>query len=78
MNLNFFQQSAKLFQVLGIIVNLVTDGGKITTEYLEGVPLVTVNSENVTNAILGVLSSRDIPFSNLVSILMDSCNVMRG
>ena len=64
--------------MLAILANSYDDEGRVKIELLDIVSLIEVSSESVTEAILGCLSSKDIPVSNLMSVLMDSCNVMRG
>ena len=64
--------------MLGILVSFVDDDGRVKVEFLEAISLVTVDSESVCKAILNVLAKWGISYDNLVSILMDSCNVMRG
>lgn len=65
--------------MLGIVVSFFdTSESQIVVRYLEGKSLIKVDSEHVSKAILDVLDNNDIPRTNLVSVLMDSCNVMRG
>ena len=65
--------------MLGIVVSFFdTSENQIVVRYLEGKSLIKVDSEDVSKAILDVLDNNDIPRTNLVSVLMDSCNVMRG
>ena len=67
-----------VLQMLGILVSFFDDDGRVKVEFLKAISLVTVDSESVCKAILNVLDKRDISYDNLVSILMDSCNIMRG
>ena len=48
------------------------------TRHLGSVELTVCNSESVLGAIITLFQKDEIPFKNLVSMLMDSCAVMRG
>ncbi|GBN01309.1 hypothetical protein AVEN_240025-1 [Araneus ventricosus] len=51
---------------------------RVVVEHLVSLNVVTVSSENIFKEISEFFESNKIPWENLVSILMDSCRVMRG
>ena len=51
---------------------------KIVLRHLSSVKLEACSSNNIFQAIVRVLEDNNIPWCNLVSILMDSCNTMHG
>ncbi|GBN08436.1 hypothetical protein AVEN_128657-1 [Araneus ventricosus] len=51
---------------------------RVVVEHLVSLNVVTVSSENIFKEISEFFESNKIPWKNLVSILMDSCRVMRG
>ncbi|GBN78845.1 hypothetical protein AVEN_147570-1 [Araneus ventricosus] len=51
---------------------------RVVVEHLVSLNVVTVSSENIFKEISKFFESNKIPWENLVSILMDSCRVMRG
>ena len=71
--------SDNLHKVLTLLVQYPdTDSKRIKVQHLKSVSLEKVNAEKVYSAVTGVLEERSIPYSNLVSVLSDSCAVMRG
>ena len=66
-------------KVLSLIVSYFDDeSGEILVNHLASVELVRTDAKSIFNAIVGVIESNKIPWTNLVSALLDSCNVMRG
>jgi hypothetical protein len=66
-------------RILAVLVSCFDpDVDKVVIEYLASIELVKVTSETVLQKICDLFSSNDIPWNNLVAILMDSCAVMRG
>ena len=66
-------------RVLTIIVSLTSDMDTPLVEHLASVELDKVDSaSSIFSAIESVMEVNSIPWSNLVSALFDSCNVMRG
>lgn len=66
-------------RVLTVLVNVFDRSvGKVTTQHLSSISLVTVNTESVFSALIGLFEEHGIPWDNCLSILMDSCAVMRG
>ena len=51
---------------------------KVVVERLGSLSLPTVNSETVFKAVVNLMGEKNLPFSNLMAVLMDSCCVMRG
>ena len=48
---------------------------QVVVHHLLSLTCIKVNSQELYNK---VVEQKNIPWSNLMSILMDSCNVMRG
>ena len=66
-------------KVLTILVSFFSPvEKKSVVHHLESISMITVNSESLHKELKAVLVKRDTPWSNVMSILMDSCNVMRG
>ncbi|XP_011677577.2 uncharacterized protein LOC105444695 [Strongylocentrotus purpuratus] len=66
-------------KVLSVLVSYFSDkAGKVVIRHLASMSLTVVNSENLRNKMDNLLKRNNIPWTNCVSILMDSCNVMRG
>ena len=55
-----------------------SDSKRIKVQDLKILSLEKVNADKVYSAVTGVLEDRSIPYSNLVSVLSDSCAVIRG
>ena len=65
--------------VLAVLVPFFdSQSQSVVCEHLESVNVIKVDAESIYNVIVDLIESNDIPWSNLVSILMDSCSVMRG
>lgn len=66
-------------RVLAILVSYYSEKNeKVLLEHLASIEVVKVDSESLYNVILDLFDKYDIPWSNLISILMDSCAVMQG
>lgn len=52
--------------------------GKVVVEHLNSLSVDTVSAEILFNEIQSLFNKYDIPWENLISVLLDSCNVMRG
>ena len=50
----------------------------LRVKHMESVELIKINAESIYNVIVDFIETNDIPWSNLTSVLMDSCSVMRG
>ena len=66
-------------KVLGILVSYFDeDSSHVVVEHLASIEMVIVNSEALYNVLVSLFEEHQIPWENLVAILMDSCAVMRG
>ena len=66
-------------KVLTILVSYFCELRKeIIVEHLASVNIPIVNSETVCVAVVDFVKSKEIPWKNLLAMLMDSCGVMRG
>ena len=66
-------------KVLAVLVSYYSDDdNKVVIEHLTSIEMITVTSESLYNTLVALFEKHDIPWSNLVSLLMDSCSVMRG
>ena len=79
-SLNIDEATSKTFhRVLSILVSYYsTSQQEVVLKHLASVSLIKVNSESTFQAIDDVFTRKGIPWKNLVSVLMDSCAVMRG
>lgn len=65
--------------VLAVLVSYFLESeGRIVLDHLTSIELATVDTSSLLEAIDEVFNSNGIPWVNVVSILMDSCAVMRG
>ena len=51
---------------------------EIVTHHLESIELIRVNSKTLFLAVDSLMDRMEIPYTYLVSVLLDSCAVMRG
>ena len=51
---------------------------KIVLRHLASLKLPAGNADSIFNAIVSLIEESEVPWSQLISILMDSCNTMRG
>lgn len=66
-------------KVLSILVNFYNKNEeRVVCYHLESVALIKTNAASVFEAVTNVFSKHGLEYTNLISILMDSCNVMRG
>ena len=66
-------------RVLAILVSYFHPAsGRVVVEHLTSLELVRVNTKSIYDAIKLLFDTNGIPWSNLTSMLMDSCAVMRG
>lgn len=71
--------SSNNLKVLPVLVSFFCpDKQKVVIHHLESLSIIKVNSESLFQALSSLFDNLKIPWSNLMSILMDSCNVMRG
>ena len=64
-------------RVLSILVSYFKDS-QVTTRHLKSISLIQVNAQSLYDAIVAMFEEFELPWTNLLSILMDSCAVMRG
>ncbi|GFN88405.1 hypothetical protein PoB_001491100 [Plakobranchus ocellatus] len=66
-------------KVLAVLVNYYSPvKQQVVIEHLASVELVKTDASTIFNAIKDLMDSNSIPWKNLQSCLLDSCNVMRG
>lgn len=66
-------------RVLAVLVSFYSPASeKVVVEHLAALELVKVDTNSIFEALDSLFEQNDIPWSNLTSMLMDSCNVMRG
>ncbi|KAJ4940452.1 hypothetical protein JOQ06_026755 [Pogonophryne albipinna] len=66
-------------KVLAMLVSYFDQELKdVVVEHLGSLEVVKVNAASLEELICNFFKEKDIPWSNLVSIMLDSCNVMRG
>ena len=71
--------SDNLLHVLTILVSYFCEELKrVVVVHLSSSDLITVNSDSIKNVLIKLFQTFGLPWTNLVSILSDSCNVMRG
>ncbi|XP_052795810.1 uncharacterized protein LOC128228504 [Mya arenaria] len=70
--------STNLHRVLTILVSYFDKQKSSVIEHLASLDVIKVDAETLTEHIVSIFTENEIPWSNLVSVLMDSCSVMRG
>ena len=66
--------SATLHKVLTLLVSYFCGTkNEVVVEHLGSLNLPTVNSETVFKAVVNLMDEKNLPFSNLMAVLMDSC-----
>lgn len=71
--------SSNVKRVLSILASyFCPEANKVVIEHLSSVCVTRVNAQTLFDEIVKLFDQLNIPWSNLMSILMDSCNVMRG
>lgn len=71
--------STNLHRVLTVLVSYFSpETSSVVVEHFTSIDLIKVDSATITNHIIDLFATHDIPWTNLTSVLMDSCNVMRG
>lgn len=51
---------------------------KVVVKHLSSFSIIKVDSESLYSALVNMFEEYKLPWGNLISVLMDSCNVMRG
>lgn len=66
-------------RVLGVLVSYWSEKHeRMVVQHLAALELISVTAESLFSALDGLFERMNLPWDNLVSILMDSCAVMRG
>ncbi|KAJ8390548.1 hypothetical protein AAFF_G00103450, partial [Aldrovandia affinis] len=66
-------------KVFSMLVSYFDEERKdVVVQHLGSVEVLKVNAASLEKVICEFFEEKDIPWSNLISIMMDSCNVMRG
>ena len=70
---------SNLHKVLTWLVSyFCTTKSEVVVEYLGSLNLPTVKLETVFKAVVDLINEKELPWCNLMAVLMDSCSVMRG
>lgn len=65
--------------VLGVLVSYWSEKQeRMVVQHLAALELISVKAESLFSALDGLFERMNLPWDDLVSILMDSCAVMRG
>lgn len=64
-------------KVLSVLVSYLKNG-RIVTHHLASVEISKADSATIYTAICDIFTENELPWENLVSVLSDSCAVMRG
>lgn len=71
--------SANNHRILAVIVSFFCPvQQKVVIHHLTSVSVIKVDSDSLFNSIDKIFRDKNIPWENLMSVLMDSCAVMRG
>ena len=71
--------SENSLHVLTVLVSYYSHiQNKVVVSHLMSIELIKVDSASIFQCINKFLNENNIPWTNLVSVLTDSCNVMRG
>ena len=66
-------------KVLSLMVSFFDEeAGAVSIHHLSSVELIKVDAKSVFQAIVEVIDINQLPWNNLLSVLLDSCNTMRG
>ena len=61
-----------------LVSHVCTEKKEVVIEYLASLSFTEVNSRSLHDSLCKLFNEKDIPWTNLMSILMDSCAIMRG
>lgn len=64
-------------KVLSVLVNYFK-GSETRIHHLASIEISRADSETIFNAICQIFNENALPWTNLISVLFDSCSVMRG
>ncbi|GFR23028.1 uncharacterized protein TNCT_344111 [Trichonephila clavata] len=65
--------------ILAILVQFYDNNqNEVVVHHFASLKMESCNSEAVFKAVVNTIEDNNIPMANLISVLMDSCNTMRG
>ncbi|KAF8766407.1 Ankyrin repeat and SOCS box protein 3 like protein [Argiope bruennichi] len=65
--------------ILAILVHFCDNNqNEVVVHHFASLKMESCNSEAVFKAVVNTIEDNNIPWANLISVLMDSCNTMRG
>lgn len=65
--------------MLTVLVSYYDEEKKaVVVDHLQSISISKCNSESIFNALQALFAKHGLPWDNVMSIMMDSCNVMRG
>ena len=70
--------SSNHHRVFTVLVSYFNQGNKEVCEHLVLINVPVVTTENMLNTLINLFKEKSIPWENLLTTLMDSCNIMRG
>lgn len=66
-------------RVLGVLVSYFSPAqNRVVVDHLAAIELFTVDTKSILESLNTLFTEHEIPWQNLLAILMDSCAVMRG
>lgn len=78
-SLNLDESTSNNFQkIVAALVNIPNENKEIVTKHLSSFSIVKGDSETIFQEVVKKFEKNDIPWNDLMSILLDSCYVMRG
>ena len=71
--------TSNLEKAVAVLVSYFSEEeGQIVVKHLESFKIVNANAENLFNSICQMFETHGLPWQNIISVLLDSCNTMRG
>ena len=65
-------------KIVTVLVYVLNNNTEIVTKHLSSFSVIKRNSESLFQGIIDIFERNNIPWPNLISVLLDLCNVMRG
>ncbi|GBM80458.1 hypothetical protein AVEN_57296-1 [Araneus ventricosus] len=65
-------------KIVTVLVNCMIKDGNISAKHIYSYWVDNIKSETIFQGLVQIFDKNNIPWQNLMSVLMDSCNVMRG
>ena len=66
-------------KIVAVLVSYFsTDEKQVVVKHLESFSIVTADSATLFNKVCEMFQKHNLPWKNLISVLLDSCNTMRG